>query len=64
MVELWVVNVDFMGVDADDGSVFFMKLSNLPDVLAGLNDLVIEFVPKLNEPYFLHIKIKTRSSLW
>jgi len=52
VVEVWVVNVDFMGVDADYGSVFFMKLSNLPDVLAGLNDLVIEFVPKLNEENF------------
>ena len=32
MVELWVVNVNFMMVDADYGSVFFMKLSDLSDI--------------------------------
>jgi hypothetical protein len=48
VVELWVINVDFMGVDADYGSVCFMKLSNLPDIFTGLDDLVVEFVPKLN----------------
>lgn len=46
VVEVGVGNVDFLGVDADDGAIVVMELSDLEGVLAGEEDIMVEFVPK------------------
>lgn len=41
-----VVDVDFVGVDADDGTVLLVQLGDLEGPSSLLVDIVVEFVPE------------------
>lgn len=43
--EVGVVDVDLVGVDADDGPVLLVQVGHLEDVLPAQHDVVVELVP-------------------
>ena len=45
VVKVGVRNMDFFGIDSDDGAVLFVQFAYLEDILATVNAVVEEFVP-------------------
>lgn len=46
IVEVELVDMQFVRVNSDDRAVFFMEVSNMEGVLPTQNDIVVKFVPK------------------
>lgn len=46
IVEVELVDMQFVRVDSDDRAVFFVEASNMERVLPAQNDIVVKLVPK------------------
>ncbi len=45
VVKVGIRNVDFFGIDSDDGAVLFVQFAYFEDILATVNAVIEEFVP-------------------
>lgn len=46
IVEVELMDVQFVWVDSDDRTISFMQASNMEGILPAQNDIVVELVPK------------------
>lgn len=57
VVEVWICNMDFLRIDADNGAILAMKLFDLESVLAFQDDIVVELVPAFVDQHSLALLV-------
>ena len=45
VIKVGICDMDFLGIDSDDGAVLFVQFAYLEDILAAVNAVVEELIP-------------------